>query len=158
MTISPSSQGSRKPQTAWRSHNHAYFMGNKSQMYNQVSCLPHHCRLILRGVDGRNTVFQGSVRDQKPPLLQTPCTNCQPDQVFTFFFPIQINWVFALQTEVQSRLWATSQHSKNRSGKENQHFTSLECLQNLFFFFFLPCHMACGSLVPQTGIEQCPLQ
>jgi len=52
------------------------------------------------------------------------------------FFPTQINWVFVLQTEFQSRLWATSQHSKNRFGKENQYFTSLECLQKVLFCFF----------------------
>ena len=27
------------------------------------------------------------------------------------------------------------------------------CLKLGFFFFFLPCHMACGILVPQQGIE-----
>lgn len=136
MTISPSSQGSRKPQMAWRLHNHAYFMGNKSQINNQDACLPHHFHLVLRGVDGRKMVFQGSLRDQKPSLPQTLGTNLQPDQFFRLFFPTQINWVFALQTEFQWRLWATSQHSKNRSSKENQYFTSLECLQKVFFFFF----------------------
>ena len=71
---------------AWRLHNHAYFMSIKFQIYNQDACLPHHFHLVSRGVDGRNMVFQGSLRDQKPSLLQTPCTNRQPDQFFRLVF------------------------------------------------------------------------